>query len=137
MNAEATHTPIPQHVTPADKILIGGLLLLTLVSYPVIRSIMPFGKGDRVRIEANGRVFTNVSLQDEHTILVPGTLGDTEVIVHDHEVFVRDSPCRAKICIKMGHVSQAGQMLVCVPNKVSVRVLGKKGEELPYDAISR
>lgn len=137
MKIEATQAPIPQHVTLADKILIGSLLLLTLASYPLLRAIIPSGEGERVRIEVNGREFTTVSLQDQQTVLVPGPLGNTEVVIHEHEVFVQSSPCRAKICMKMGHVSQAGQMLVCVPNKVSVRVLGKQGEELPYDAISR
>ena len=130
-------TSIHEHVTRADKILIGCLLILTLGSYPLIRDVIATGEGDMVRIEVNGREFANVSLQDDQTILVPGPLGNTEVVIHEHEVFVQDSPCRAKICVKMGHVSQAGQMVVCVPNKVSIRVLGKKGQDLPYDAISR
>ncbi len=130
-------TPVHQHVTRADKILIGCLFILAVGSYPLIHSIMTSGEGELVRIEADGRQFATVSLHDEQTLLVPGPLGNTEVVIREHEVFVHDSPCRAKICVKMGHVSQAGQMIVCVPNKVSVRVLGKKGQELPYDAISR
>lgn len=126
-----------EHVTFADKVLIGVLLLLSLGSYPLIRLAIASGEGEMVRIEANGKEFAIVSLQDAQTLLVPGPLGNTEVVIHEHEVFVADSPCRAKICVKMGHVSQAGQMIVCVPNKVSIRVLGKKGQELPYDAVSR
>jgi hypothetical protein len=128
---------IRQHVTLADKILIGCLLLLSLASYPIIRSAIVTGEGEKVRIETNGREFAEISLQEEQTLMVPGPLGHTTVIVQNHEVFVSHSPCCAKICIKMGHVSQAGQMIVCVPNKVSIRVLGKKGQQLPYDAISR
>jgi hypothetical protein len=126
---------IQEHLTLADKILIGCLLLLALGSYPAIRFAIVTGEGDTVRIEVDGNEFANVRLQDEQTLLVPGPLGKTEVVIRDHEVFVHDSPCRAKICVKTGHVSQAGQMIVCVPNKVVVRVLGK--QELPYDAISR
>ena len=130
-------TSVRQHITRADTILIGCLLVLALGSYPLIRSAIAAGEGDMVRIEVDGREFANVSLRDDQTLLVPGPLGNTTVVVHQHEVFVQESPCRAKICVKMGHVSQAGQMVVCVPNKVSIRVLGKKWEQLPYDAISR
>jgi hypothetical protein len=124
-------------VTFADKVLIGVLLLLSLGSYPLIRFAIAGGEGDKVRIEVDGKEFATVSLQEAQTLMVPGPLGHTEVVIHEHEVFVADSPCRAKICVKMGHMSQAGHMIVCVPNKVSIRVLGKKGQELPYDAISR
>ena len=130
-----SYTAVQQRLTLADKLLIGVLLLLSLGSYPLVRQINE--AGESVQIEVDGKAYTSLSLRDDQTVLVPGPLGNTTVLVQKGETFVEDSPCRAKICIKTGHISQAGQMIVCVPNKVVIRVVGKQGQELPYDAISR
>jgi hypothetical protein len=124
---------VHQHLTFADKVLIGCLIGLSLASYPLLRSMTK--EGDTVQIEVNGTVYKTVSLHTNQTLSVPGPLGYTIVTIQDGEVFVTESPCRAKICIRTGHISHSGQLIVCVPNKVVVRVMGK--EELPYDAMTR
>ena len=126
---------VQQRFTPADKVLIGALLLVALGSYPLVRRIN--GAGESIQIEVDGEAYTQLSVHDDQSVLVPGPLGNTKVVVQEGETFVEASPCRAKICVKTGRVSHGGQMIVCVPNKVVVRVVGKKNQELPYDAISR
>jgi hypothetical protein len=91
--------------------------------------------GDTVQIEVNGAVYTVVPLHTNQSFSVPGALGNTIVVVQDGEVFVTESPCRAKICIRTGHISHNGQLIVCVPNKVVVRVTGEEKPE--YDAITQ
>ncbi|GAK57646.1 hypothetical protein U27_04613 [Candidatus Vecturithrix granuli] len=120
-------------LTLGDKILIGGLLLLSLASYPLLRTLMT--EGSQVQIETDGRIFQVVSLDVDQTIAVPGPLGATFVVIHAGAVHVSASPCHNKICVNTGEISYAGQMIVCVPNKVVVRVIGK--QELPYDAVTQ
>lgn len=127
------HVNIYEHLTFADKVLIGCLIVLSLASYPLVRRMTK--EGHAVQIEVNGTVYKTVSLQTDQAFSVPGPLGNTEVVIEDGEVFVRESPCRAKICIRTGHISQSGQLVVCIPNKVVVRVVGEK--VLPYDAVTR
>lgn len=129
--------PVHQRLTRGDIVLIAGLLILVLASLPWAHSMIARAEGAMARIEVDGREFATVPLHQEQRLMVPGPLGTTEVVIQDHEAFVRASPCRAKICVKMGTVSQAGQMVVCVPNKVSVRILGTREQDVPYDAISR
>lgn len=120
-------------LTPGDKILIGCLLLLAFASYPLLRSLMT--EGSQVRIETDGNLFRVLSLESEETIAVPGPLGTTYVVIHDGAAHVSASPCRSKICVNTGEISYSGQLIVCVPNKVVVRVTGQ--EELPYDAVTQ
>lgn len=124
---------IQRYLTFGDKVLICCLILLSLVSYPFIRNVTQ--EGNSVQIEVDGKVYNVVSLHTEQTFAVPGPLGNTIVVIHDKEVHVSESPCRAKICVRTGHISRTGQLIVCVPNKVVVRVIGE--EELPYDAVTR
>jgi hypothetical protein len=124
---------IQQHLTFADKVLIGCLIVVSLASYPLARRMTK--GGDTVQIEVNGAVYMVVSLHTNQTLSVSGPLGNTIVVVQDGEVFVTESPCRAKICIRTGHISHNGQLVVCVPNKVVVRVTGDEKPE--YDAITQ
>lgn len=122
-----------RYLTYGDKVLICGLLLLSLFSFPIVRNVTR--KGNSVQIEVDGTVFDMVSLYADQTVAVPGPLGKTYVIIYDGEVHVSDSPCRAKICVRTGRISYTGQLIVCVPNKVVVRIIGQ--EELPYDAVTQ
>lgn len=127
--------PAVFHVlTIADKILIGGLVLISLASFPLVR--WATRAGDTVQIDAVGVAYATLALDVEQTLAVPGPLGSTEVVIRNHEVFVQASPCRNKICVHSGPISRSGQFIVCVPNQVVVRVIGKKGQAQPYDAIT-
>ncbi len=88
-----------------------------------------------MQIEVDGRLADVVSLSRDQTVEAQGPLGTSHVVIRDGEVFMKDSPCRAKICVRTGPISQSGELIVCVPNKVVVRIIGE--EELPYDAVTR
>ncbi len=122
-----------QHLTFGDKVLIGGLILLSLVSFPLVRNMAK--EGNSVRIETDGDMYDVVSLYAGQRLAVPGPLGKTIVVVRNGEAHVADSPCPAKICVKTGKISHTGQIIVCIPNKVIVRVIGT--EDLPYDAVTQ
>ena len=119
--------------TLADKILIAGLLILTLLSFPVIKHFQHEGK--LVVIEVDGKLVGNFSLGEDRLIPADGKLGTTRVEIADNEVRVLDSPCPLKLCVKSGPISRSGENLVCLPNRVVIRV---KGEGEPsVDAVSR
>jgi hypothetical protein len=124
---------IRRQLTWADKALIGGLLLLSLGSAPVLWSLRQEGR--TVQIETAGRVYQTLPLHASHTLAVPGPLGKTIVAIDQGTVHVVDSPCRAKICVKTGEISHTGQLIVCIPNQVVVRVTG--AEAPAYDAITQ
>lgn len=61
---------------------------------------------------------------------IPGPLGITVVHIHDGKAAVVNSPCRNKICILAGAISEPNQWVACLPNKVFVRITssGSKNE---------
>jgi len=127
------HISIQHHLTIGDKVLIGCLIALSFASFPLVRFVAR--EGDMVQIDVNGNWYKTLSLRVNQTISVPGNLGNTMVKIQQGEVFVVDSPCRNKVCVRTGHISHNGQLIVCAPNKVVVRVTGQ--ETLPYDAVTR
>jgi hypothetical protein len=120
-------------LTVPDKILIGGLVIVTLASFPVIRYF--HNEGKRVLIELDGEEVGKFSLEENRVIPVDGKLGTTNVEISEKGVRVLDSPCPYKLCVKSGPIRRSGETLVCLPNRVVVRITGDKGEEV--DAVSR
>ncbi|RKX94799.1 MAG: hypothetical protein DRP84_06110 [Spirochaetes bacterium] len=73
-------------------------------------------------------------IEKNRKIEVKGPLGDTIVVIEDGKAWIEYSPCREKICMKMGKISRVGQQVVCVPNRVLVEIEGRNGD---IDAVSR
>ena len=67
-------------------------------------------------------------LEKEVELDIPGPLGVTHVHIKEGAAFVENSPCRDKICIHMGRISRNGEWIACLPNRVFLRIQGKKGE---------
>jgi hypothetical protein len=65
---------------------------------------------------------------------INGPLGDTTIEVRDGRIRVIGSPCPHKLCIRMGWAGRAGDLIVCVPNRVVIRVEGEGEEDV--DAVT-
>ncbi len=120
-------------LTLPDKILIAGLVIVTLTSFPAIRHFHREGEG--VVIEVDGGEVGNFSLGEDRLISVDGKLGTTRVAISEKGVRVLDSPCPYKLCVKSGAIDRSGETLVCLPNRVVVRITGNGQEAV--DAVSR
>jgi len=63
-------------------------------------------------------------LNQEQDLMFDGELGKSHIIIHDGCVEFESSPCRDKVCIKMGHGKEDGDFLACLPNRIIVTVQG-------------
>ncbi len=124
-------------VTWADKALISvltpvaltgiALLLFTQVSATEIPKAV---------ITVDGKVVKTVKLDGHHEMIhVTGTTGYDLVEIADKQVRIVEADCPDKLCIKQGWISRAPQQIVCLPNRVVVRVTN--GKALGVDTITR
>ncbi|MBD3348861.1 MAG: hypothetical protein GF400_06655 [Candidatus Eisenbacteria bacterium] len=119
-------------LTGADR-----LVLYVLVGLGVALLFVPgeSGESGEVVVEGAGGFRAVVPLAEERTLEVPGPLGTTVVEVSGGAARVASSPCPEKLCVRAGDVAEAGDVAVCVPNRVVVRAEGhERGEP---DATSR
>ena len=115
-------------LTIADKILIGLLVCGSLSAFLLPRR----GPGQWAVIEANGKSLGRFPLRGKENISAQGPLGTTHIRIAEGKVWVVDSPCPHKLCMKMGKKGRAGEVIVCVPNRVIVRVEGRRD----FDSIT-
>jgi len=48
------------------------------------------------------------------------------VVIEDNEASILESDCRDQVCVKEGTIDSPGEMIVCLPNKLVVQIVGKK-----------
>ena len=108
------------------------LTLYALVGLGVGLLLVPAADGGAhaVSIEGAGEFSLTVSLSEDGEYEVPGPLGSTIVIVRGGAVCVDSSPCPHQVCVGMRAAARPGEVIVCVPNGVVVRVLGEDGRAL-------
>lgn len=109
------------------------LLAAALLPYLYLGFWGPGTAGEYAVIQAGGAVWRKVPLHEEHEWQVPGPLGASTLLVRDGRIRFVDSPCQNKACIHSGWLSHGGEAAACLPNRVSVQVIGRDSR---YDSIT-
>lgn len=106
-----------------------GDWLVTLLGAGLVLALMwsrwQIGSADRVLIRSQGEPFAELNLKTPQRVLVPGPLGTTEIEIHNGVVRVAKDPSPRQLCVNQGWLSRPGQIAICLPNRVSIEVLGK------------
>ena len=91
------------------------------------------GRGTEARVLVDGKPWARLDLFQDQDLDVPGRLGISHIAVRDGAVRFVDSPCPTHECVHQGWLREGGEAAVCLPNRVSVQVLG---ENPRFDSIS-
>lgn len=86
-------------------------------------------------IYKDGIMIKKVSLTDEVTE-IPVMDGDKEniVVIKNKKVSMKFANCPDKLCVKQGEIGNVNTPIVCLPNRVVVKLTGTKTE---VDAVVR
>lgn len=117
-------------LTRADRVIV--TLALALLPWLYLTYWMPATQGDEIRIMVNGKERMAVSLHHDHRLTIEGALGPSIIDIHDGKARFAASPCPGKQCVHTGWVSHGGESATCLPNRVSLVVMG--GEQR-FDSI--
>ena len=117
-------------LTAGDKFLIIFILILSSGSMLILPRIIP--RGSYVIVETAEEV-NRFSLNDSHTVIIKGKLGNLEMEIKSEKVRIREANCPDQICVRTGWISRTGQTIICVPNQVIVRIVNSQNN--PVDAI--
>ncbi|MFO7152444.1 MAG: NusG domain II-containing protein [Bacillota bacterium] len=112
-------------LTRGDKILIATILLLALTIFAGFQIYGFTGGKTYAVIEINGKQYQKITLGNDGPKMqlnVPGVIGDLVLEVDRDKVRVVSSDCPDKDCIRQGWASRPGQTLVCLPNRVVIKI---------------
>lgn len=108
-------------MTRHDRLIIGMSVLVALLSL-LGRMLWARLNGNPVLVVKGqqGEVYRAALHEQPRTITVTGPVGKSVVEVSDTGVRMLESDCPDKICVHMGWIKRAGQVIVCMPNRVII-----------------
>lgn len=104
-----------------DACLIGGCLLLALVLYFWMGTNQESGTG--VVVAVNGQEIARYSLNDTGVYELNG--GSNILKIEGGKAWLTHANCPDSLCVKQGKIHGSGQVITCLPNKLTVTVYGK------------
>ncbi len=121
-----------QHI---DGLLVGDWLTIALC-LGLILLYWPeasLGQAKKCQIRQGGQVIGVYDLDQRRRISVKGPLGVSVVQIQQGKVRFSQAPCHNQYCLQQGWLSHAGEVALCLPNQVSIILLGERGfDSLAY-----
>lgn len=116
-------------VRVGDLVLVALIIIAAAASAMVVSSARAGEKGSLAIVEVNGREVKRIALgpgQARRTIKIKSGHDCNLVEVDGGRVRVIDADCRDKVCVGMGWAETSGDSIICLPNRVVVRVVGRR-----------
>ncbi|MFO7950628.1 MAG: NusG domain II-containing protein [Candidatus Fermentibacteraceae bacterium] len=106
-------------IRPLDPLLVlAGLV-------PLVLGITAGGAAPGGRMELVWPAGSDtISLSRDTVVSLPGQLGPVRVEVTDGRARIARSPCPGQDCVRAGWLESTGDMSVCMPSGVLIRVIG-------------
>lgn len=85
-----------------------------------------------VKVTVNGEIYGTYSLEKDQEIEINQT---NQLLIQDGFADMVDGDCPDHICVNHAPISKNKEMIVCLPNKVIVEIVG--GENAESDAVAK
>jgi hypothetical protein len=132
------------HFTKGDKILILALMGITFSIFFLQWASLTHSGQRRVFVELDNRVVRSFMLREKtisQEISIPLPEGEARLEMKRGKVRMLPMEreiCPRGICSQMGWIGRPGEMIICMPNKLVVRIEASGGVDEPnMDAVTR
>lgn len=104
----------------ADIVLICILLVLALSVFLIVE--LTRREGAYVVVSVDGGEVCRYSLSEDGEFLLNG--GTNTLVISGGEAYISEADCPDGLCVSQGRISRTGQTVVCLPNRVMLRIVG-------------
>ena len=121
-----------------DIVLGLALLIVAMTLFVVDITKASNDDGNKtVVISIDGEEKSEYPLKEDGVYLLEGShLGTNKLVIKDGKAYIEEASCPDKQCMKQGKISKAGEMLVCLPNRVVIKIVDANEEEPIIDGVS-
>lgn len=118
-----------------DVIFIGILLFIALLL--LLWFLLGYRKaGSSIEITVDGELYGTYALNEDQEIFIRVDGAVTNLLlIEDGQADMKVADCPDQICVNHAPISHTGENIVCLPNRIVVRVIGEKAQEL--DSVVR
>ncbi len=118
------------------KPLIGDWLVILTGVIAIIfmfQQFWTFEQASKLKIRQGDQILGTYDLDQVRELQIKGPVGISTVSINQGKVRFKQSPCRNQYCVHQGWLAHAGQVAICIPNQISLQLLGKKNN---YDSLN-
>ncbi len=119
-----------------QKPLIGDWLVIAVSIVAVIvlfQQFWSFAPASELKIRQGSKVVGIYDLSQTRELHIKGPIGESIIVINNGQARFKQSPCPNQYCVHQGWLSHAGQVAICLPNQVSLQLLGAKNT---YDSLN-
>ena len=119
-------------LTKGDKYLIVFIIIISIVSLFYVKNAALDYRQKYVSIQVNGKEVKKIIFDKKvigKKIPMNTEFGYNLIEIGDGEVRVIDADCPDKLDVKQGFISKPGQVIVCLPNRLVIEIIGIDNEE--------
>ena len=113
----------------ADLLVIAAVVLTAALIAAVFLFSASSGENATVQIYQDGQLVKEVPLQENATITIPGEYQNV-IEIQDGKVAITEANCPGEDCVHTGWIHTPGASIVCLPNRVEIRIVGNGGVDL-------
>ncbi len=120
----------------ANKPLIGDWLVILASIIAIIfmfQQFWSFEPASNLRIRQGDKIIGTYDLNQSKELQIKGPIGVSIIIINQGKARFKQSPCHNQYCIHQGWLSHAGQVAICLPNQISLQMIGAKNT---YDSLN-
>ena len=110
-------------------VIITGIILVVFL----FKTLWNNERASKLQIRQGNHIYATFSLNQNRTLYIHGPLGNSSIVIKQGEVRFKHSPCQNQYCVHQGWLNRAGQVAICLPNQVSLELLGAKKS---YDSLN-
>lgn len=118
-----------------DGVAAGAVVLAAVALMVCLLTVNGGGSAGRAKIYQQGELIREVSLAEDTEFLIEGEYRNT-VTVRDGQIAITGSDCPGEDCVHSGWIFRPGRSIVCLPNRVEIRLEGTAGAD-DVDAVVR
>ena len=113
-----------------DWLVIFIAIIAIFFMFQQFWSISPASK---LKIRQGNKIVGTYDLNQTRDLRIQGALGDSLISISQGKVRFKQSPCNNQYCVHQGWLSHAGQVAICLPNQLSLQLIGAKSS---YDSLN-
>lgn len=119
-----------------QQLRIGDWLIITFslaIIFLLFQTLWTTERATKVQVRLSDKIYGTYSLNQNRDISIQGVIGTSVISIAQGKVRFSKSPCHNQYCVHQGWLVRAGQAAICLPNQVSLELIG---ENKPYDSLN-
>jgi hypothetical protein len=118
------------------KLLIGDWLVI-ITSFALVilmfQNFWSFEQASKLKIRQGNKIIGTYDLNQTRELHIKGPIGESIIVISQGKVRFKQSPCHNQYCVHQGWLGRAGQVAICLPNQISLQLIGAKSN---YDSLN-